>query len=331
MVDTPGVLPAYYRHSDWLGSSRLATTQARGLYYDGGYAAYGEDYAGTGTTDLDFTGQNQDTAAGLYDFLYRKYSPVQGRWISPDPSGLAAVDVTNPQTWNRYAYVSNSPMSHADPTGLRQNRQEGHYGCNPVANDCPFGSVGGTNCILDGVDGSCGLLSSLFHGGALSSLSAIFQAEEVDPADPEGEGRRLTRDEEAAGALEPIDPKAPLPLNVFDWMNPGPLPESIAATYSGGRYVRVVVGPNGWALENAHVWGPAGGPTGVDGTFYSPTPQTGGIQSMIDLGLRTEWGNFAQNQSSSYLPPGTVTYVGIAASQYGAPRDAQSGPLANGP
>jgi RHS repeat-associated protein len=118
MVDIPGSWPAYYRHSDWLGSSRLATTQARGLYYDGAYAAYGEDYASTGTTDLDFTGQNQDTAAGLYDFLYRKYSPVQGRWLSPDPSGLAAVDMTNPQSWNRYAYVLNNPLSLVDSKGL---------------------------------------------------------------------------------------------------------------------------------------------------------------------------------------------------------------------
>jgi RHS repeat-associated protein len=118
MVDTPGVLPAYYRHSDLLGSSRLATTQSGTVYFDTAYAAYGENYVGSGTADLDFTGQNQDTASGLYDFLYRKYSPVQGRWISPDPAGLSAVDITNPQSWNRYAYVTNNPLSLTDPSGL---------------------------------------------------------------------------------------------------------------------------------------------------------------------------------------------------------------------
>jgi RHS repeat-associated protein len=125
MVDTPGVLPAYYRHSDWLGNSRIATTQTQGLYYDGGYAAYGEPYGGTGTTDLDFTGQNQDTTVGLYDFLFRKYSDVQGRFISPDPSGLEAVDMTNPQSWNRYAYVVNDSLRLTDPFGLEPGGSSG--------------------------------------------------------------------------------------------------------------------------------------------------------------------------------------------------------------
>ena len=34
------------------------------------------------------------------------------------PAGLAAVDITNPQTWNRYAYVVNNPLNAVDPLGL---------------------------------------------------------------------------------------------------------------------------------------------------------------------------------------------------------------------
>jgi hypothetical protein len=34
---------------------------------------------------------------------------VQGRWLSPDPSGLAAVNPA--QSWNRYAYVGNRPLN----------------------------------------------------------------------------------------------------------------------------------------------------------------------------------------------------------------------------
>jgi RHS repeat-associated protein len=113
---------SYYRHPDWLGSSRVASTTSRTVYYDGAYAPFGENYAETGTTDRNFTGQNQDLTPGstglLYDFLYREQHSTQGRWISPDPAGVNAVDPTNPQSWNRYAYVLNNPLSSIDPLGL---------------------------------------------------------------------------------------------------------------------------------------------------------------------------------------------------------------------
>lgn len=38
--------------------------------------------------------------------------------MTPDPAGLAAVDPTNPQSWNRYAYVMNNPQAFVDPLGL---------------------------------------------------------------------------------------------------------------------------------------------------------------------------------------------------------------------
>jgi RHS repeat-associated protein len=81
------------------------------------YAPFGEPYVQSGTSDPSFTGMNQDTAANLYDFPAREYS-IQGRWPSPDPAGLAAVDLADPQTLNRYAYVRNSPLTLVDPYGL---------------------------------------------------------------------------------------------------------------------------------------------------------------------------------------------------------------------
>ena len=108
----------YYRHTDWLGSSRFAGTPAGGVYYDLAYAPFGETYAESGSVDRVFTGQTQDTTAGLYDFLFRQQSSAQGRWLVPDPAALAAVDITNPQIWNRYAYVGNNPTSNIDPKGL---------------------------------------------------------------------------------------------------------------------------------------------------------------------------------------------------------------------
>jgi RHS repeat-associated protein len=120
-VYTPSGL-AYYRHSDWLGSSRLASTPSRSVYYDGAYAPYGESYAESGTPDHSFTGQHQDVAPSgaypLYDFLAREYNPTWGRWLSPDPMGG---DVLDPQSLNRYAYVDNNPASLTDPLGLQSD------------------------------------------------------------------------------------------------------------------------------------------------------------------------------------------------------------------
>jgi RHS repeat-associated protein len=107
----------YYGHSDHLGSIRLGSTPSRTMYFSMAYAPFGETYAQSGTTDPAFTGQRQDTVGGLYDFPARQYS-IQGRWPSPDPSGLNSVTLFDPQTLNRYAYVRNSPLGMLDSNGL---------------------------------------------------------------------------------------------------------------------------------------------------------------------------------------------------------------------
>jgi RHS repeat-associated protein len=114
----------FIRHTDWLGSSRLATTWAHAVYSKEAYAPFGETYNEAGTSpDRSFTGQDQDVAtgtggAGVYDFLFRKYDPSAGRWLSPDPLGWGAVDQTTPQSLNRYAYVQNDPLRFVDANGM---------------------------------------------------------------------------------------------------------------------------------------------------------------------------------------------------------------------
>jgi len=120
-----------YRHSDWLGSARLETTPSRTVYGDVAYAPYGETYAASGTTDFSWTGINADVEPAnpetLYDFPAREYG-IQGRWPSPDPAGIAAVDPSNPQSWNRYAYVGNNPLAVTDPTGMLGVGDDGNGG-----------------------------------------------------------------------------------------------------------------------------------------------------------------------------------------------------------
>src|SRR6185437_15591811 len=108
----------YYRHPDWLGSSRLTSDQNRNIYSDSAYGPFGEVYAQYGSADPSFTGKDQNTSSNLYDFPAREYG-IQGRWPSPDPAGLAAANPADPQSWNRYSYVRNSPLNATDPTGQR--------------------------------------------------------------------------------------------------------------------------------------------------------------------------------------------------------------------
>jgi len=113
-------------------------------YGDAAYAPFGEPYAIGKTPYLSFTGQNQDTISGTYDFLFREYNPVQGRWISPDPSGLNAVNPSNPQSWNRYAYVLNNPLSNVDPLGLYcAYLNDGGDGVESIDDNSGVGECGG--------------------------------------------------------------------------------------------------------------------------------------------------------------------------------------------
>src|SRR5437867_10812198 len=51
---------SYYRHADWLGSSRLASTPSRTIYSETAYAPFGETYLTSCTADPEFSGMNQD-------------------------------------------------------------------------------------------------------------------------------------------------------------------------------------------------------------------------------------------------------------------------------
>ncbi len=60
--------------------------------------------------------------------------------MSPDPSGLALADITNPQSFNLYSYVLNNPLSFVDPNGLECVWDDGSF---DSADDKQTGSHGG--------------------------------------------------------------------------------------------------------------------------------------------------------------------------------------------
>ncbi len=179
-----------YRHADWLGSSRLSTSDTQTLLYDTAYAPFGEDYVGSGPNpDLQFTaGSLGELVAssvgsqGLFDFDYRKYRPAEGRWISSDPAGLAAANPADPQSWNRYAYVGNRPLNSIDPLGLVR------MPCDPFYDlGCGGGGGGG------GGGGDCDPLNGLYDCGPI--LPPAFPGGDGDgggagPSGPSGGGGR---------------------------------------------------------------------------------------------------------------------------------------------
>ena len=50
-----------------------------------------------------------------------------GRFMSPDPSGLAFANPANPQSLNLYSYALNNPLINIDPTGMECVWDDGSY------------------------------------------------------------------------------------------------------------------------------------------------------------------------------------------------------------
>ncbi len=65
-----------------------------------------------------FTGYQKDEESGLDFAEARMYNNRHGRFTAVDPL-LASGNSANPQTFNRYVYVMNSPLNFTDPSGLQ--------------------------------------------------------------------------------------------------------------------------------------------------------------------------------------------------------------------
>lgn len=64
-----------------------------------------------------YTGYEKDAESGLDFAQARYYNSSHGRFTSIDPL-TASATIRNPQTFNRYSYVLNSPYKFVDPLGL---------------------------------------------------------------------------------------------------------------------------------------------------------------------------------------------------------------------
>src|SRR5579859_718382 len=108
-----------FLHTDWLGTKRATSAVNGSLAETCTSLPFGDGLNCTGTDSsfFHFTDYLHDAETNLEHTLFRKYSTTQGRWTTPDPY-QGSMDFTDPQSLNRYAYVSNNPVNATDPTGL---------------------------------------------------------------------------------------------------------------------------------------------------------------------------------------------------------------------
>lgn len=319
----------HYYIDDHLGSTQMELSSGGWPVWSGQFTPFGQEIVsgqvlsatlgnpqpGDGTTmHYKFTGKERDSESGLDYFGARYYASNVGRWVSPDWSGapvpVAYANLANPQSLNLYAYVGNNPLSKLDPDG----HAEGQIVTDGAGNTF---CVGGPCRVQSDDPLARGYLAT--HSKARTQQSpSLFSLPTVHAQEEEGPDEAIEM--QHGSALEPIEPSPTMGMmgRVFDAMHPGPLPEDIAKTFSGGQYVEFTAGKDGIGIDNARVYGGKAGPLGRNGTFFSTEPQVGGIQSTIDYGLRPEYGNTAGNTVCAYIPPGTTVYLGQAANQGGA-------------
>lgn len=307
----------YTQHGDWLGSGRFASTPSHTMYYDQAVGPFGEPYAQAGTPAPNFTGKNQDTASNVYDFPAREYG-IQGRWPSPDPAGIAAVNPMDPQTWNRYAYVRNSPLSMIDPFGMDDiplskiiigSDTTCGLACWPNPFEISFMPGPGDMFGPNGVFGNLSLGPNPFSGGGGASGSGNSQR----PCAPAGNNPLTTAGIGGSGVAEAGLGNGGVLTGSGDVLNSSNTPIAFQGTY--GSY-------NGQGSV-PHVYGAyVGG--GLEGTISNGEPgQMGGpfkvFSVQIGLGI---WNAGAQIACSgnvcqySFTSPGLSGGLGVAISTY---------------
>jgi RHS repeat-associated protein len=119
---------------------------------------------------------------GLNHMNGRVEDAILGRFLSPDPY---IPDPSNPQSYNRYSYVNNNPMSLIDPSGF-DDSGNGNGNGNGSGSSC--GGPGGlpTPGLCDPNGGGLGV--SWFGGGGIGGGGSNSQQNTSDDQQPDPDG-----------------------------------------------------------------------------------------------------------------------------------------------
>ena len=106
-----------YRVSDHLGSLNYTLDPSGTINGASSVYPFGQMASNSTGDNFVFTDHERDTENNSDATLYRHYASAQGRWLSPDPSN-GSYDLADPQSFNRYSYVNNRPITSVDELGL---------------------------------------------------------------------------------------------------------------------------------------------------------------------------------------------------------------------
>jgi RHS repeat-associated protein len=110
--DSPQI---YAIHTDHLGTPLQLSDQQKNIVWAANYEAFGKASITPEhqkfSFDLRAPGQWEDAETGYHYNWHRTYEPQMGRYLTPDPIGLAG-------GVNAYAYVGGDPLDSIDPLGL---------------------------------------------------------------------------------------------------------------------------------------------------------------------------------------------------------------------
>jgi RHS repeat-associated protein len=111
-----------YIHTDHLGGSNVITDKNGNVRQYMDYVPFGEpfldiNYDGKAKEQRTFTGHEYDVDTQLTYMGARYYNAKTGQFLSVDPNFFSELNLSDPQSFNSYAYARNNPIVYIDPDG----------------------------------------------------------------------------------------------------------------------------------------------------------------------------------------------------------------------
>ncbi|HXI04584.1 MAG TPA: RHS repeat-associated core domain-containing protein, partial [Candidatus Saccharimonadales bacterium] len=324
----------YYLHADAVGSVRAVTDGAGAFVGARQFSLFGKLLGTIGTpgvVPLGYGARPSYLGGSLVDMRARLYDPSLGTFLSQDPLGVLS---TFP---NPYAYANNRPFMFVDPLGLSPQ--------GPSLTDRLFGALRLVGGLGESALGILGILAPeplTTVGGVLLTAHGIDQIQAGFRQLWDGEPVRTFTSQGLSAGAELLGADGTTAYYIGEYgdaaigialtlgtasglesaqvageavrygpLNEGPLSPDIAQTFRSGSYT-------GQTLQEPmtlyRVIGEGGNPAG---SFWTATPPSGPVQSIIDLALDPAWGNTATTVVTAEVPAGTTIYSGFAAAQGG--------------